>query len=72
MLDKIIITEMMIINIVTKELKNTSIVVSDPERDFIIAADIPPITSVTIINAIVISNTRDKSRKSREKLLPAS
>ena len=72
MLAKIIITEKMIINIVTKELKNTSIVVSEPERDFIIAAAIPPITSVAIINARVINNTRDNSRKRREKFLPAS
>ena len=71
-LANIIIMDIMTMKIVTKELKNTSMVDSDPERDFIKAADIPPITSVAIIIANAINITRDSKRKSREKFLPAS
>ena len=72
MLANITIMEMIIMKIVTKELKNTSIVVSAPVTDFIIAADIPPITSVATIIANVINITRDSNLNRREKFLPAS
>ena len=72
MLANIIIMDMMVMKIVTKELKNTSIVVSAPVTDFIMAADKPPITRVAIISTSEINDTRDSKRSRRGKFLPAS